>query len=49
MVTFTFLAVEYVIIILTLPYSFLSLREGLEGGGGIEWLQNQVDHIWGSY
>ena len=34
MVTFTFLAVKYVIIILTLSYSFLSLREGLEGGWG---------------
>ena len=49
MVTFTFLAVKYVIIFLTLSYSFLSLREGLGGGGGRQMITKSSKITYGGH
>ena len=49
MMTFTFLAVTYVIIFLTLSYSFPSLRGGLGGGGGHQMITESSKITYGGY
>ena len=49
MMTFTFLAVTYVINFLTLSYSFPSLREGLGGGGGHQMITESSKITYGGH